>query len=186
VTDDSWVALDFETATRERSSACSIGVAVIEDGVLSGAGSWLIQPPGNVYETGNTWVHGIHEDLTAQSPAFSDLYPTLWPYLNGRHVLAHWASFDISVLRSVIEHYELPSPDLRYACSCRMAQRSFPELDNHRLSTVCTERGIPLEHHDAGSDALACAMVALQCRDHIGARTIQEAIDKLGLSIASL
>jgi DNA polymerase III subunit epsilon len=183
---DTWIALDFETATRERRSACSLGIAVIETGVITETRSWLIQPPGNAYEPMNTRVHGIDEDHTAQSPTFDEIYDELWPYLDSCQVIAHWADFDISVLRASIEHYRLTPPSTRYVCSCRMAQRAFPRLRDHRLPTVCLHCGIPLVHHDAASDALACAHVALRCRNQVGVATITEAVDRLGVRTGSL
>ena len=44
----SFVALDVETATGQRSSICEIGIAVIEDSEIKESKSWLIQPDGNV------------------------------------------------------------------------------------------------------------------------------------------
>ncbi len=50
---DTWVAIDFETATREANSACALGLAVVRDGRIERAESWLIQPPFNEYEYRN-------------------------------------------------------------------------------------------------------------------------------------
>lgn len=186
MTDDTWIALDFETATRERGSACSLGIAVVECGAVVETRTWLIQPPGNVYEGMNVRVHGIDEDDTAQSPTFAELYPTLWTYLDGRNVLAHSAGFDMSVLRSCVTASEMPLPRLKYVCTCTMARRAFPSLRDHRLPTICTHCDIPLAHHDAGSDALACALVAVSCRDRAGASSIHEALDLLGITPAAL
>jgi DNA polymerase III subunit epsilon len=183
LTRDSWIAIDFETATSERNSICAVGIAVIRDGVLDGSGSWLIQPPGNAYSWHNTAVHGITARDTSTAPTFSEFYSTLWPYLDNQQLVAHWASFDISVLRSAVQSFGLPSPSMDYTCTCRMARRAFPELENHKLPTVSAHCGIGLEHHDAGSDAHACALVALSCRDRIGAPTIGDALDMLGMKL---
>lgn len=184
--DEVWIALDFETATSERSSACSIGLAVIEQGVVTSTGGWLIQPPGNRYDYRNIEVHGITPDDTADAPTFEELYSELLPYLEGRNLIAHWAPFDASVLRASIDHYGLPTPSTSYVCSCRMAQRAFPRLDNHRLPTVCTHCGIDLDHHEAVSDAYGAAMVALHCRRAIGAATIHDAVQQLGVSVRTI
>lgn len=53
-----------------------------------------------------------------------------------------------------------------YACTCRMGRRCFPELENHRLDTLCTYLDIPLDHHRAGSDSRACGELLLRCLDH--------------------
>ena len=183
---DTWIAIDFETATRERSSACALGVVRVEGGVIADARSWLIQPPGNVYEWMNTRVHGIDEDHTAQSQTFAEIYEELWPFLDNRQIIAHWADFDVSVLRAAIAHYGLPSPSARYVCSCRMAQRTFPALGDHRLSSVSAHCGIDLVHHDAASDALACAQVAIRCAEQLEVGTIADAIKLLGIGIRAL
>lgn len=184
--EDTWIALDFETATAERSSACSLGIAVIEGGAVTDTGGWLIQPPGNRYDRRTVSVHGITPDMTADAPTFAELYPRLLPYLEGQRIIAHWAAFDMSVLRATIGLYRLPVPDTRYVCSCRMAQRAFPGLHNHRLPTVCGHCDIPLEHHDAMSDAHAAALVALHCSRAIGAGGIGDAAERLGVSVGRL
>jgi len=183
---DTWIAIDFETATADPNSACSLGVAVLQSGALTSSGAWLIQPPGNRYDRQNIAVHGISPRNTRRSPTYADLYPSIAPFLQQRFVLAHWASFDISVLRALHAYYNIPLPDAQYACSCRMAQRAFPRLQNHRLPTVCDHCGIPLRHHDAASDAVACAQIALNCRDAAGVASIHEAVRALGVRLDSL
>lgn len=186
MTEDIWIAIDFETATPARDSACSLGVAIIENGILTGSRAWLIKPPGNRYHGRNIEIHGIHPGQTAGSPTFAELYPELLPYLDGRHLIAHSASFDISVLRSCLFLYGLRFPKVRYICSCHMARRAYPQLVNHQLPTVCRHCEIPLNHHEAGSDAHAAALVALSCRDQVGASTVRDAVRRLGVPIRIL
>ncbi len=184
--DDTWIAIDFETATSERDSACSLGVAVIAEGTVVSTADWLIRPPGNRYDHRNIEVHGITPSRTQSAPTYAELFSAIEPFLQGRRVLAHWASFDISVLRALHSHYRIPLPQTLYTCSCQMARRAFPQLRNHQLPTVCDHCGIVLQHHDAASDALACAHVALSCRDALGVATVQDAVDRLGLRLSSL
>ena len=183
---DTWVAIDFETATRHRSSACALGLAVIQDGRVVSQREWLIRPPGNVYESMNTLIHGLRPVDTRRAPSFDAIWEELRPYVAGRRILAHSAAFDVSVLRALIASSRLEDLDASYACSCTMARRAFPHLENHQLPTVCSHCGIDLEHHDAGSDAAACAQIALRCRDAVGAATIQEALPELGLELRRL
>lgn len=183
---DTWIALDFETATSARTSACALGIAVIEDGMVTASEGWLIRPPGNEYYERNIGIHGITPEMTEAAPDFAELYPRILPYLQGRSLIAHSASFDVSVLRATIALYGLPMPAARYVCSCRMAQMAFPSLVNHQLPTVCRHCAISLEHHDATSDAHAAAMVALHCRREVQAKSIDEAVRKLGVSVGTL
>jgi hypothetical protein len=70
---DSWVAIDFETATGARDSACALGIARVCDGEVVSSGAWLIKPPGNVYDHWNIRVRGITPDRTAHAPSFAEL-----------------------------------------------------------------------------------------------------------------
>lgn len=183
---DTWVAIDFETATREPTSACSVGVAVVRGGRVAKRASWLVQPPFNEYEFWNTRVHGISAEDTELAPDFRELWFELQPILAEGPLLAHNASFDMRVLRALIASMELPTPPVRYACTVSMARKAFPKLSSHRLNVVCDHCGIKLVHHDAASDAEACANVALECASAIGAATISEAVEALGVRVSRL
>jgi DNA polymerase-3 subunit epsilon len=182
-----WTAIDFETASRERASACALGVAVVEDDRIVERRDWLIQPPGNYFEPMNTHIHGIHADLVAQSPEFDEVWPEIEPYVRGAVILAHNAPFDIGVLRSSLARYELPLPQVPgWVCTVTMSRRVWPDLANHRLSSVCRHCGIELEHHVAASDASACASIALHCMELAGAPTLDDLADELGLRMGLL
>lgn len=178
-----WVAIDFETASRERASACALGIAIIDGAHLVETRSWLIQPPGNYFEPMNTRIHGIDEDQVAQSPEFDEVWPEISEYLDGAVLIAHNAAFDIGVLRGCIERYELaPLSSAGYHCTVTMARKVWPSLPNHRLDCVCGYCGIGLVHHDAASDAEACARVALRCRDDLAEESLDALVRRLGMT----
>ena len=54
-----FIAIDFETATGHRDSACAIGIAVVEDLKVVDTFYSLIQPPGLLFHPGNVRIHGI-------------------------------------------------------------------------------------------------------------------------------
>jgi DNA polymerase-3 subunit epsilon len=172
---DHWIAIDFETATSERASACALGLAVIEGDRIVERRDWLIRPPGNRYEWRNTHIHGIDARMTAGKPELDGLWPEIEPYLYGSVVLAHNASFDMGVLRASLSRYRLDDPGIAgYHCTVTMARRTWPDLHNHQLSTVCRYCGIELVHHEAASDANACASIALRCLEQSGERTLDD------------
>lgn len=177
-----WVAIDFETASRERASACALGLAVIEGDRIAETRGWLIQPPGNYFEPWNTRIHHIDADLVAQEPEFDEVWPEIETYLRGAVLLAHNAPFDIGVLRASLARYELRAPAIEaHYCTVRVARKVWPELRNHRLSSVCDHCGIELVHHDATSDAAACAQIALVGRRQLGVGSLDDLVVELGL-----
>lgn len=179
---DRWVAIDFETATREANSACALGIAVVEDDVVTETASWLIRPPFNEYEYRNTLVHGLSAEDTELAPEFDEVWWEVRQVLEGARLLAHNASFDVRVLRACLGSREIPVPAYEYACTVTLARRAMPELPRHTLDTVCGHCGIRLVHHDAASDAEACARVALACAQVAGARSVSEALRAAGVT----
>jgi DNA polymerase III subunit epsilon len=97
-------------------------------------------------------------------------------------ILAHNASFDMSVLRAVLDLYGLPWPEMSYLCTVKIAQQTWPGLDNHKLPTVADHLGLYLEHHLASSDAEACANIALAAARQIKANDIASLSDQIGVT----
>jgi DNA polymerase III subunit epsilon len=157
-----FVAIDFETANETRASACQLGVAVWDGAELTSR-SWLIRPPELRFSYHNIAVHGIRPGDVADEPELDAVWHEIAPYLAGRTVIAHNASFDMSVLRASLDTYGLPYPTLAYFCTVQFAKKVWPGLANHKLNTVARHIGVTFNHHDAEADALACAQVAMQC-----------------------
>ena len=68
-----FVAIDFETANHNRSSACSIGIAVVKNDEIVETKSFLIHPVPNYYAPINIRIHGISDRDTESSPTFDKL-----------------------------------------------------------------------------------------------------------------
>jgi DNA polymerase-3 subunit epsilon len=157
------VAIDFETANERRASACSIGLAWIEDGKVTGVESHLIRPPEMRFMTMNMRIHGITPDMVEDAPEFPEIMAGLRGRIDGCDmVLAHNAGFDMSVMRSSCDTYELAYPEFDYLCTVKVAQRVWTDLGTARLNALGDHLGIAFKHHDAGEDALVCAEVALE------------------------
>lgn len=183
---DRWVAIDFETATREPTSACALGIAVVEGVRVVETASWLIRPPFNEYEFWNTNVHGISAEDTEFAPEFDEVWPEVAAMLGDARLLAHNASFDVRVLRALIGSRGLSAHAHQYACTVTMARRALPNLPRHTLDAVCDHCGIGLVHHDAASDAEGCARVALACARAVGAGSVGEALELMGIGVRRL
>ena len=72
-----FTAIDFETATGKRNSACAVGIVTVENGTITEEYFSLIQPPGNAYFGMNIAVHGIRPQDTLNAPTFDSLYPEI-------------------------------------------------------------------------------------------------------------
>ena len=154
-----FVAIDFETATARRTSACSVAIITVEGGVIIDEYNELIQPPNNEYSWRNIDIHGIEPRHTLYKHDFEDLYPEIRKRLMGKLVVAHNESFDRSVMTRTMEYYDLDYASLNLASrwDCTVKLYKAQGFKSAKLNILCDHFKIPLKHHDALSDARACA-----------------------------
>ena len=159
-----FVAIDFETATGYRNSACAVGIVTIENGTITDEYHALIQPPQNEYWGQNIAVHGITSSHTRNAPLFPAVYPEIRRRLRGKTVVAHNESFDRSVLKRTMEHYGLSYAELAIADKWECTLRIFRAkgFQPATLNACCSHFGISLNHHEALSDARGCALLFLR------------------------
>jgi DNA polymerase III epsilon subunit-like protein len=157
---ESFTVFDVETPNGKNDRICFFGLALIENDEIVQHNSWLIDPECGFSQI-NTGLHGICSESVKGCPRFIDVWPQLESFFSDRIVVAHNASFDLTVLRKTLAHYNITLPPLRFLDTCSLARNFYPELPNCRLDTVCSSLGFSLKHHDAGSDALATADILL-------------------------
>ncbi|UCZ56638.1 3'-5' exonuclease [Desulfurispirillum indicum] len=158
-----FTAIDFETANEQCSSACSIGVVVVENRQIVRQYARLIRPEPMRFTAMNTSIHGLTAVDVAGAPLFAELWPEIAADIQAAPALvAHNAGFDMSVLRECLRTGGISASLPDALCSCKLAKKHLPQLANHQLNTVCRHFGIPLNHHDALSDAQAAARIMLE------------------------
>ncbi len=155
-----FVAIDFETANEQQTSACELGLAVVRNNKVVETKSWLICPPEIRFSPYSTKIHGLTAGDVRNMPLFDTLWEEIGVYLQNDLVIAHNAEFDIGVLRSLLHYYKIPYNDIPYTCSIKLARRAFSDVQSYGLANLSKELGIRLNHHRAESDAQACAIIA--------------------------
>lgn len=160
VEDIRFVAIDFETADPKRDSACSVGLVVVDGGEVVDKAYRLIRPPRKRFNPYCQAVHGLTWNDVCDEPVFGDTWPDLCELLDGAAFMcAHNAAFDSSVLRACCEQAGQQAPDLPFLCTVQLARKTW-DLPKNKLPNVCEHLGISLDHHNALSDAEACARIA--------------------------
>jgi DNA polymerase III subunit epsilon len=155
-----FLALDFETADYGADSACAIGLVRVVKGRVAKQVTRLIRPPRPRMEF--TYIHGITWPMVAKEPCFGDLWPELLPLFEGVAFLAaHNAPFDRRVLQACCDVAGLSVPPPDFLCTVQLARKVW-NIRPTNLPAVCRRLSIPLRHHDAGSDAAACAEIVLK------------------------
>lgn len=156
-----FTAIDFETATGYHP--CSVGIVTVENGVIVDEFVTLIKPPNNEYSPFTIRVHGIYPRDTVNAKSFAQVYPEIKKRLENRIVVAHNESFDRNVLAKSMELCGLSYEDLNIASrwECTVKIYKAKGLKPAKLSDCCRKMKIQLNHHEALSDARACAKLYL-------------------------
>ena len=94
-------------------------------------------------------IHGITWEMTKNAPTFDIVWPLIEPFITGQNVVAHNCAFDFTCIRQTLSWYGIETPEFTGHCTYKIYGRS--------LSNLCNTFGIALDHHNAISDAMACA-----------------------------
>jgi DNA polymerase-3 subunit epsilon len=154
-----FVAIDFETANYRSDSACSVGLVRVVDGKIIDKVVHLIRPPTREFVF--TYIHGLTWKHVAKADNFETLWPRIERFIDGAEFfVAHNAPFDKGVLHACCASYGLVTPALPFHCTVLISRRAW-NIRPTKLSDVCGKLGIALNHHEALSDAMACAQIFL-------------------------
>jgi DNA polymerase-3 subunit epsilon len=155
-----FVALDFETADHRPDSACAIGVARVEDGVIVATESTLVRPPRQkVHFTG---LHGLSWTTLRHAPSFGAAWPKVSSlFQDVEAIVAHNATFDRTVMLTCCAAWSLRPPRAAFVCT-RLCGESVLNVAKPSLGELCAGLNVVnRQPHDALSDATAAAHVFL-------------------------
>lgn len=158
---DRFVVFDVETPNYRNDRMSAVGVSVVENGSIVWDFDTLINPE-TFFSPFNVSLTGITPAAAAEAPTFPEVWRELRGVFDSGLLIAHNAPFDMGVLAKCLGHYGIFwKHQAAYACTCQMARRCYPFLPNKRLNTLCDYLDIQLDHHRAGSDARAAALLLI-------------------------
>ena len=175
------IAIDFETANEQRASACSVGLAWIENGQVTRVEERLIRPKDMRFSSFNIAIHGIRPEQVEDAGEFPEVMDEFADDFAGATMIAHNAAFDFSVWRSSLDAYRQPYPSLTYLCSLKMAQKVWPHFPSHRLNVIADHLGLRFVHHNAAEDAAVCAAAALDIARTLKVASVAAIPGKIGM-----
>jgi DNA polymerase-3 subunit epsilon len=92
----------------------------------------------------------------------------------------------MSVLRKTLELYQIPFPNLFYACSYIFSKKIWTGLPSYDLKTLCKINNIHFTHHRAGEDSKATAELCLKAFEIAYVFYIEDLPEKLQTTIGQL
>lgn len=176
-----YITIDFETANRNLTSACSIGIVGVTNNKIVFEEYYLINPQEEFCEY-NINIHQITPKDVSESETFDLVWNKIKKYFVNTTVYAHNASFDIAVLKAIIEKYNLEIPKIRFGCTFKMATKLWKsEINNHKLNTLADFLEVEHQHHNALSDAKVCVEIITRGQRVMNVSDHNELYEILGL-----
>lgn len=161
-----YIAFDVETPNHYNNRISAIGITVVEDGRIVNEFYSLVDPEAP-FDYFNVALTHITPEMVDGEPNFKELWQQIEPIMSSGMLVAHNAVFDMSVLSKCLKDYDIDwQTETRYACTCQMGKKCLPNLENHRLDTMCSSLNLTLDHHNAGSDSHACAELLIYYINH--------------------
>lgn len=170
-----FTAIDFETANRSSASACSVGLVRVRDGRVVDRAAWYIRPPygHDWFSEWNTRIHGIDDSHLVDALLWSDQLDDLVGFAGEDVLVAHNAGFDMGVITTACAASDIPTPEYAYLCSLQVARKTY-HLDSYKLPVAAMAAGFEdFRHHDALSDAEACAAIIVHAARRHDADTVE-------------
>jgi DNA polymerase-3 subunit epsilon len=174
-----FIAVDVETANEQYDSLCALGIVVVKNGVVVEERSYRIRPRVLRVSIINQQIHKLTEEDLKDEPEIRDIWPDIQPLFVDQILAAHNASFDMEVLERSLRGYGIKFPRVKYLCSLKVVAKAFPGLPSYKLNDLAAHFEIDLDHHDAASDARACAAVIMRALPMIRLSALDLASDDL-------
>ena len=186
VADLKTIAIDFETANEQRGSACSVGLAWIEEGRVTRVEERLIRPRDMRFAGMNIAIHGIRPEHVEDAGEFPEVMDEFIDDFRGATMIAHNAAFDFSVWRACLDSYRQSYPELSYLCSVKMAQKVWPHLMSHKLNVLAAHLGLSFMHHNAAEDAAICAEASIAIARDLNVLHVRDVPAAIGMQAGRL
>lgn len=165
-----FTAFDFETCNGHNLSAVELGVAVYEHRQrwrLVESRSWRFYPIEDEFWDRCSRIHGIYRQHVEGLPTFADRWSDIEPYFRDTSLVAHNAPFDVRVLCSHLDHHRISRPSSQAQCTMSLGG-TFIRGSGSKLSDYCQQLRIPLQHHNALSDAVATGQLYSRLHEQHG------------------
>ena len=150
---ENYIVLDIETPNRSRSSISAIGIVIVENNEIKDTVYSLINPE-DTFEDFIIEMTGIDPEMVKDKPKFNEFWPEIKELLNSYPIVGHNITFDLNVISTALEHYNIKAPSFKYYCTLKLAFKRL-ELKSYALENIMNYLNIKYDAHNALEDAKA-------------------------------
>ena len=158
-----FVVADIETTgfSPVAERIIEIGAVKVKDGKLAETFSLFVDPAKPI-PLEITRLTGISPEMVLGAPGQEEAIKAFKAFAGDACIVAHNADFDMSFFRSTGARYGVYFTENPVLDTLGLSRCLLPNNRNHKLSTVVSHFGIPLNHHRALNDATATAEVLVR------------------------
>jgi DNA polymerase-3 subunit epsilon len=155
--------LDTETTGLSNPELVSLSIVDETGGVVMDE---LVRP-AKLIEQGATRITGITNELVKNRPEFPSIYTRFKQAVNGRLVVIYNAAFDLQVLASSCQRYNLEMPQFEYWCAMEWFAKVYGKWDTSKQDFKWQKLSVAAKYfavdqynsHNALSDCLTTLKV---------------------------
>lgn len=142
---DDYVVIDTETTglfdAQGAPGIVSLGVVLVFKGEISDKAEFLIRPHRPMTEEASK-INGITQQQAEHHPTFCEQWPKISPWLEGRLLVAHNASFDWPLLVDNLARFNISAPSVRGVFCSQRASQPWAQA----VGIPCSARGPSLDN----------------------------------------
>ncbi|WP_342276238.1 exonuclease domain-containing protein [Spiroplasma endosymbiont of Nebria brevicollis] len=177
-----YVFISFETANIEKTSACQLAIIKVQKGKIIDSYETFIKP--YPYEFTFSHINKITEKKVENAPIFRYIWEKVSSFFEEKYIIiAHNASYNINVLRSLLQHYKLECPNFLYVCSIKLFKKAY-NYPNNKLNALAHNNKIKFNHNEtlAGVKTLH-SLINVHFGSHYHIKNLSE---KLNINLGNL
>lgn len=142
VTNVTFVSFDVETTALSTRSGriIEIGAVKFRNGDILERRCWLINPGAPIPENSRR-IHGITEEMVANVPPFTAVFPQFADFVKDSTLIAHNAGFDVRFLNAELERTNLPPITNHVLDTLKLARAWFPDAKSYKLQDLIKRLG---------------------------------------------
>lgn len=131
-----FVVLDVETTglSCEKAEIIEVAITKVAGGEVQNEYSTLVNP-GIKLPTRISNLTGITDDDLLNAPTFPEIAKEVAGLINGKVVLGHNVTFDLSFVQAALDRLSIPF-SCSYLDTVQVARKAYPELKDHKLETL--------------------------------------------------
>lgn len=160
---NSFVVFDFETTGLSplRDEIIEIGAIRVDDIHAKEHKTFCtFVKPRSPISNRITAINGIDNDMVADADDISSVIKEFHEFIGDLPLVAHNASFDMKFLLHNMQAHGLEFLGNKVVDTLSLARKAFPDIDNHKLTTLVEHIGINVDQsHRAFDDSMAALMV---------------------------